>query len=101
MASKAAYPRALEGFSSLNSNPKIVVDVLLRIATCKKRQRKRQRVNGNDNDQENVKLTDNSVQEVRAEANSESSRSHSLCKSDEENKDIDDVVTRICENADF
>uniref|UniRef100_A0A915ITJ7 Uncharacterized protein n=1 Tax=Romanomermis culicivorax TaxID=13658 RepID=A0A915ITJ7_ROMCU len=38
-----------------------------------------------------------SVQEVRAEENSDSSHSHSLCKSDEENEDIDEVV--ICENV--
>uniref|UniRef100_A0A915INS9 Secreted protein n=1 Tax=Romanomermis culicivorax TaxID=13658 RepID=A0A915INS9_ROMCU len=33
-----------------------------------------------------------SVQEVRAEANSDSSHGHSLCKSDEENEHIDEVV---------
>uniref|UniRef100_A0A915HX44 Uncharacterized protein n=1 Tax=Romanomermis culicivorax TaxID=13658 RepID=A0A915HX44_ROMCU len=43
-------------------------------------------------------VPENSVQEVRAEANSDSSHSHSLCKSDEENEDIDKVV--ICENDD-
>uniref|UniRef100_A0A915J075 Uncharacterized protein n=1 Tax=Romanomermis culicivorax TaxID=13658 RepID=A0A915J075_ROMCU len=33
-----------------------------------------------------------SVYEVRAEANSDSSHSHSLCKSNKENEDIDEVV---------
>uniref|UniRef100_A0A915HGX9 Uncharacterized protein n=1 Tax=Romanomermis culicivorax TaxID=13658 RepID=A0A915HGX9_ROMCU len=39
-----------------------------------------------------------SVQEVRAEANSDSSDSHSPGKSGEENEDIDEV---ICEYSDF
>uniref|UniRef100_A0A915KF98 Uncharacterized protein n=1 Tax=Romanomermis culicivorax TaxID=13658 RepID=A0A915KF98_ROMCU len=38
-----------------------------------------------------------SVQEVRAEANSGSSHSHSLCKSDEENEDIEEIVIHVTE----
>uniref|UniRef100_A0A915HWJ1 Uncharacterized protein n=1 Tax=Romanomermis culicivorax TaxID=13658 RepID=A0A915HWJ1_ROMCU len=38
-------------------------------------------------------------QEVRFEGNSDSSRSHSLCKSDEDNDDIDEFVS--CENGDL
>uniref|UniRef100_A0A915HJR8 Uncharacterized protein n=1 Tax=Romanomermis culicivorax TaxID=13658 RepID=A0A915HJR8_ROMCU len=37
--------------------------------------------------------------EFRAEADSDSSQSHSVCKSDEESDDIDEVL--LCENGDF
>uniref|UniRef100_A0A915IMJ7 Uncharacterized protein n=1 Tax=Romanomermis culicivorax TaxID=13658 RepID=A0A915IMJ7_ROMCU len=36
-----------------------------------------------------------SFQEIRAKANTDLSHSHSLCKSDEENKDTDEVATAI------